>query len=195
VNPTSGSAVYFESAAAFRQWLEAHHETADELVVGFYKAHTGRPTLTWPESVDEALCFGWIDGIRRRVDDERYTIRFTPRRRRSIWSRVNIRRVGVLTTEGRMRPAGLRAFTERMQERSGLYSFEQQSVAWPAAELKRFKANRAAWRFFEAQPPGYRRVATHWVMSARKPETRARRLDTLIEDSAAGLRVGPLRRR
>jgi uncharacterized protein YdeI (YjbR/CyaY-like superfamily) len=190
------AAVYFDSPAAFRRWLEAHHDTATELVIGFHKRHTGRPSLSWAESVDEALCFGWIDGIRRRVDDERYTIRFTPRRSTSIWSLINIRRVKALVEAGRMRPAGLRAFEQRRPGRSGLYSFEQGgNRTLTDAELERFRSNRAAWTFFEAQPPGYRRVATHWVLSAKREDTRARRLGTLITDSANGLRIAALRRR
>jgi len=190
------AAVYFDSPAAFRRWLEAHHDTATELVIGFHKRHTGRPSLSWAESVDEALCFGWIDGIRRRVDDERYTIRFTPRRSTSIWSLINIRRVTALAEAGRMRPAGLRAFEQRRPGRSGLYSFEQGgNRTLTDAELERFRSNRAAWTFFEAQPPGYRRVATHWVLSAKREDTRARRLGTLITDSANGLRIAALRRR
>lgn len=188
-------ALYFESPAAFRRWLEAHHASADELLVGFHKAHTGRPTLTWPESVDEALCVGWIDGIRRRVDDERYTIRFTPRRRHSLWSLVNVRRVAVLTKEGRMRPAGLRAFEARKDERTGVYAFERKSpAAFSKTDETRFKSHRAAWAFFQAQPPGYRKTAMHWVTSAKKAETREKRLDTLIADSASGLRLASLRR-
>jgi len=187
-------AVYFESPLAFRRWLEKHHESATELLVGFHKSHTGRPTLTWPESVDEALCFGWIDGIGRRVDDERYTIRFTPRRRHSVWSLINVRRVAVLTEEGRMYPAGRRAFEARRDDRTGIYFHEQRSVVLGPAETRRFKANRAAWRFFESQPPGYRKTAIHWVTSAKKAETQARRLEILISDSAGGLRIALLRR-
>ena len=188
------AAVYFESPLAFRRWLEKHHESAIELLVGFHKSHTGRPTLTWPESVDEALCVGWIDGIRRRVDDERYTIRFTPRRRHSVWSLINVRRVAVLTEEGRMHPAGRRAFEARRDDRTGIYSAEQRKVVLGPAGTRRFKANKAAWRFFESQPPGYRKTAIHWVTSAKKAETQARRLETLIADSAGGLRIGLLRR-
>jgi len=187
-------AVYFESPAAFRRWLAANHDTAPELVVGFHKAHTGKPSLTWPESVDEALCFGWIDGVRRRVDDDRYTIRFTPRRRNSLWSFVNVRRVKALTEQGRMQPAGLAAFEARRAERGGAYSFEQPLTKLTPAEIRTFKANKPAWRFFEEQPPGYRKTAVFWVTSAKKPETRTRRLATLIADSAAGLRIGILRR-
>ncbi|MEQ1727173.1 MAG: YdeI/OmpD-associated family protein [Vicinamibacterales bacterium] len=190
-----GHAIYFDSPAAFRRWLEAHHASADELLVGYYKAHTGRPSLTWPESVDEALCVGWIDGIRRRVDDDRYTIRFTPRRKHSIWSLVNIRRVAVLTAEGRMRPSGLRAFEARRADRSGAYSFERPAPAvLAAADERRFKTYRKAWAFFQSQPDGYRKTAMHWVTGAKKAETREKRLATLIADSDAGLRIAQLRR-
>ncbi len=192
---STGQPVYFESPAAFRRWLEAHHGTASELIVGFHKSHTGRPSLTWPESVDEALCVGWIDGIRRRVDDDRYTIRFTPRRRHSIWSLVNIRRVAALTAEGRMQPAGLRAFEARRDERSGVYAFERPApAALGEADERRFKKHRKAWAFFQSQPPGYRTTAMHWVTSAKKAETREKRLATLITDSEAGLRIAQLRR-
>lgn len=193
--PPEGTAVYFDSPAAFRRWLEAHHDSADELFVGYHKAHTGRPSLSWPESVDEALCFGWIDGIRRRVDDDRYTIRFTPRRRHSIWSLVNIRRVAVLTADGRMQPSGLRAFEARRDDRSGVYAFERPApAALDAVDERRFKTHRKAWTFFQSQPPGYRTTAMHWVTSAKKAETREKRLATLIADSEAGLRIASLRR-
>lgn len=191
---TADEARYFESATAFRRWLETHHTSATELLVGFHKRHTGRPTLTWPESVDEALCFGWIDGIRRSVDAERYTIRFTPRRRHSVWSLINVKRVAALTAEGRMRPAGLRAAEARREDRTGVASFERPLQALAPAELREFKGNAAAWRFWEAQPAGYRKTATHWVVSAKKIETRTKRLAVLIDDSAAGLRIAPLRR-
>jgi uncharacterized protein YdeI (YjbR/CyaY-like superfamily) len=190
---TTDDAIYFEAPAAFRAWLEEHHATAAELLVGFHKKHTGRPTLTWPESVDEALCYGWIDGIRRSVDAERYTIRFTPRRPQSIWSRVNVERVSLLTREGRMRPAGRRAFEAMRPNRSGTYSFERPHASLAPKEIAAFKRNRAAWRFWDEQPPGYRKTATHWVVSAVKSETRAKRLATLIADSAAGLRIARLR--
>lgn len=187
--------VYFESPVAFRRWLEKHHEHASELLVGFHKTHTGRPTLTWPESVDEALCFGWIDGIRKTIDDTSYRIRFTPRKKGSNWSIVNMKRVEVLTNDGRMHPAGLAAFEARDPGKSGVYSFEQRQVATLGAELeRRFRANTDAWAFFESQPPSYRRTAIFWVVSAKQQATRERRLGALIEDSAAGRRVGPLRR-
>jgi uncharacterized protein YdeI (YjbR/CyaY-like superfamily) len=165
------------------------------LWVGFHKKATGRPSLTWPESVDEALCFGWIDGLRKSIDADSYMIRFTPRRPGSTWSLVNSRRARALIEEGRMQPAGLAAFKARDPVKSGTYSFEQRSAAALDAESEaRFMADRAAWRFFQAQPAGYRRTAIFWVVSARREETRARRLATLIADSAAGQRLGLLRR-
>lgn len=176
---------FFATPEDFRAWLETHHETSRELLVGFYKKGTGKPSITWPESVDEALCFGWIDGIRRSLDAERYTIRFTPRKARSTWSAVNIGRVAELTARGRMHPAGLRAFAARVEEKSGIYSYENQDSAAldPAAEAH-FRANIAAWDYFQARPASYRRAAIWWVISARQEATRAKRLATLIEDSA-----------
>jgi uncharacterized protein YdeI (YjbR/CyaY-like superfamily) len=184
---------YFETAEAFRAWLEAHHATNAELVVGFHKRGSGRPSMTWPESVDEALCFGWIDGVRRSVDAERYTIRFTPRRRGSTWSAVNVARAAELAHLGRMHPAGQSAFEARRT--TGVYSYEQRQAARLTPEHERqFRQVESAWRFFEAQPPSYRRTAIFWVTSAKQDETRARRLAILIRDSAGGLRIGPLRR-
>lgn len=185
---------FFATPADFRDWLDANHQTAPELIVGFYKKGTGRPSITWPESVDEALCVGWIDGVRRSVDDEAYQIRFTPRKPRSTWSTVNIKRVEELTREGRMRPAGLAAFQARTAANSEIYAYEQKEEAAldPAAEA-RFRADATAWAFFESQPPYYRRTAMHWVTSAKKAETREKRLATLIEDSANGLRIAQLR--
>ena len=186
---------FFPTPAAFRRWLKKNHRTARELFVGFYKKGTGRPSITWPEAVDEALCFAWIDGVRRSLDDESYVIRFTPRRPGSNWSLINIRKVKALIREGRMQPAGLAAFEARKAEKSGVYSFEQRENAKldRKAEAK-FKANKAAWKFFQSQPPGYRKVAVFYVMSAKREETRAKRLQTLIDDSAAGRRIGLLRR-
>jgi uncharacterized protein YdeI (YjbR/CyaY-like superfamily) len=186
---------FFATPGELRAWLEAHHQGETELLVGFYKKGSGRPSITWPESVDEALCFGWIDGVRRSLGDEAYTIRFTPRTKRSFWSNVNVRRAGELIAEGRMRPAGLAAFEARSGERSGVYSFEQDEVAFDAAQARRFQADAKAWDFFQAQPPWYRRTATWWVISAKKEETRAKRLATLIEDSAAGRPIKGLDRR
>jgi uncharacterized protein YdeI (YjbR/CyaY-like superfamily) len=186
---------FFPTPADFRAWFIANHESAEELWVGFYKKGSGRQSITWPESVDEALCFGWIDGIRKSINAEAYVIRFTPRKRGSIWSNVNVARAKALTREGRMHPAGLRAFEAREAKKSGVYSFEQRDAAtFDGAELKQFRANKAAWKFFEAQPPGYRRLVTYWVVTAKKPETRTRRLATLIADSAAGQRIRELRR-
>lgn len=186
-------AIFFASPREFREWLESHHESAFELWVGFHKKATGRPSLTWPESVDEALCFGWIDGIRKSVDAEAYVIRFTPRKPTSSWSNVNIKKVQALVETGRMRPAGLRAFDARDAKKSGIYGFEQRKHAQlTPREEKQFRAHKAAWKFFEAQPAGYRRVATWWVISAKRPETRERRLGTLIDDSAAGRRIRQL---
>jgi uncharacterized protein YdeI (YjbR/CyaY-like superfamily) len=178
---------FFATSAELRAWFEAHHADADELLVGYYKKGSGRPSITWPESVDEALCFGWIDGIRRRIDDERYSIRFTPRRPRSVWSAVNIKRAGELIAEGRMTPAGLAAFEARDEERSAIYSYEQlrQATLEPEQE-ERLRANAAAWEWFQSRPPSWRRAAAHWVTSAKRPETRERRLATLIEEAAAG---------
>ena len=181
---------FFETPADFRSWLEKHHARADELLVGFYKKESGRPSITWPESVDEALCFGWIDGIRRRIDDRSYSIRFTPRRRGSIWSNVNTRRVGELMKEKRMRPAGVKAFEARDPKKTGLYSFERETAALPKEFAKAFRADAKAWTFWEAQPPGYKRLAAYFVISAKRDETRRRRLAVLIRESANGLRLG-----
>jgi uncharacterized protein YdeI (YjbR/CyaY-like superfamily) len=185
----------FERPEDFRRWLQRHHDTEQELWVGYFKKGSGRTSMTWPESVDEALCFGWIDGIRKRIDGDRYMIRFTPRRAGSNWSAVNIRRVASLSAEGRMRPAGRAAFEARREDRSGIYSYEQRDeVAFPAELEKRFRAEKEAWAWFDAQPKGYRQNAIRWVMTAKREETRERRLATLIEDSAAGRRIRPLRR-
>jgi len=192
---TPTAAMYFAAPAAFGAWLARYHETATVLWVGYYKKGSGRPSLTWPESVDEALCYGWIDGVRRRVDDERYAIRFTPRKPNSRWSLVNVRRVKALTAASRMHPAGLAAFQRRRADATGTYSYEQRhAAAFDRGEERRFQADTAAWTFFQAEPAGYRRTATHWVTSAKRAETRRRRLETLIADSAAGRRIAPLRR-
>lgn len=193
--PEVRSPVFFETPAAFRAWLRTHHAQRDEVWVGFYKRASGRPSITWPQSVDEALCFGWIDGIRRSLDDTRYAIRFTPRRPQSTWSAVNIRRVKELIRLGRMQPAGLHAFEARADEKTALSSYEQRKTArLEASDERRFKANAKAWAFFDAQPPWYRRIAVYWVVSAKRPETRERRLAALIADSARGRTVPPLTR-
>jgi uncharacterized protein YdeI (YjbR/CyaY-like superfamily) len=184
---------FFATPEDFRAWLSEHHATAAELLVGFHKKGSGRPSITWPESVDQALCFGWIDGVRRRIDDERYSIRFTPRRPRSIWSAINVKRVGELAEQGLMHPAGMAAFERRSDDKTAIYSYERRTAAKlePAME-REFKRDERAWAWFEAQPPSYRRTATHWVISAKKPETRERRLRQLIADSRAGRPIPPL---
>ena len=188
---TTATPTFFPTPAAFRAWLEEHHETRPELLVGFYKRDSGKPSITWPESVDEALCFGWIDGIRRSLGPEAYSIRFTPRRAASIWSRINVDNVERLTKEGRMRPAGLRAYAARTAARTGVYSFERYKAArLTAAEEKVLRANRKAAAFFDRQPPWYHRVTIHWVTSAKREDTRARRLAELIAKCAAGQRIG-----
>jgi uncharacterized protein YdeI (YjbR/CyaY-like superfamily) len=176
---------FFPTPADFRAWLEKNHATAGELLVGFYKKGSGRSSITWPESVDQALCYGWIDGVRKRVDDESYTIRFTPRRPSSTWSEVNTKRATELIEQGLMQPAGLTAFEARDVEKTKLYSYEARSQPLSESYEAEFRANAAAWAYWEAQPPHYRRGAAHWVMSAKREETRAKRLAALIEDSAA----------
>ena len=180
---------FFQTPAKFGDWLEKNHERATELWVGFYRKGSGRPSITWPESVDEALRFGWIDGVRKTVDGESYMIRFTPRRPRSIWSNVNIAKVEALIAAGRMAPAGLAAYARLTPERAGIYSFERETATFDADSERAFRRNKKAWRFFEAQPPYYKRVITFYVMSAKRPETRARRLAMLIEHSAKGERI------
>jgi uncharacterized protein YdeI (YjbR/CyaY-like superfamily) len=174
---------FFATAAEFRDWLARHHDTADELLVGFWKRGSGKPSMTWPESVDQALCFGWIDGIRKRLDDESYTIRFTPRRRGSVWSAVNSRRAQELIDAGLMQPSGLAAFEQRKDSRSQTYSYENKPKALPREMEKTFRANKRAWSFFEKQPPGYQRMMLFYVLSAKREETRARRLEKLIAES------------
>jgi uncharacterized protein YdeI (YjbR/CyaY-like superfamily) len=186
---------FFADPAAFRAWLEEHHAVADEVVVGYRRRASGLASITWPESVDIALCFGWIDGIRRSLDETSYSIRFTPRRPRSIWSAVNVRRFGELEAEGLVMEAGRAAFAARRDDRTAVYTHEQaETPELDEAFTARFMASADAWEWFQLQPPFYRRQAAHWVMSAKKQETRERRLAALIADSEAGLRVGPLRR-
>jgi uncharacterized protein YdeI (YjbR/CyaY-like superfamily) len=177
---------FFATPAEWRDWLEKHHHTHTELLVGFHKKDSGNPSITWPESVDGALCFGWIDGVRRRIDDLSYSIRFTPRKAVSTWSAVNIRRVGELSAEGLMHPAGIKAFEARKEVRSRIYSFEQESVEFEGGQEKRFRANRAAWKFFQSQPLSYRRAATWWVINAKREETKQKRLAALIACSEGG---------
>jgi len=180
---------HFKSPAEFRKWLAKHHASEKELWVGYHRKETGKPSMTWQQSVDEALCYGWIDGIRKKVDDESYTIRFTPRKSRSTWSAVNIRRVHELIKDGRMSPAGLRAFEARVENRSGIYSYEQRKDQLDGPYAKRLERNKSAWKIYQAQPASYRRAANWWVVSAKKEETRMKRLEQLIELSAQGLRI------
>lgn len=183
------TATFFSSPVEFRNWLRRHHATEKELWVGFRRKHTGRPSITWPESVDEALCFGWIDGIRKKVDEDSYTNRFTPRRRGSIWSAVNIKRATALIKERRMQPAGLAAFEARIENKSGIYSYEQRSAQLPEPFAGAVRKNVRAWEFFQAQPTFYRKAISWWVVSAKKEETRRKRLEKLIAESAAGRRL------
>ena len=190
---TGPEPIFFRSAREFYEWLERNHDEADEVYVGYWKKHTGKPSLTWSEAVDQALCFGWIDGRLNRIDDERHKQRFTPRSPGSNWSNVNIEKVAKLNEAGLMRPAGLRAFEARREDRSGVYSFEQRAAArFPEGYEERLRANAAAWEFWQKAPPSYRRTATFWVASAKREETRERRMAQLIECSAAGERVPPL---
>jgi uncharacterized protein YdeI (YjbR/CyaY-like superfamily) len=187
---------FFSSPKKLREWLEKNHAKKKELWVGFHKKHTGKPSITWPQSVDEALCFGWIDGIRKGIDENSYAIRFTPRKRTSIWSRVNLTRIQELIRDKRIHPAGLAIYNARDPKKQDQYSFEQQrdTAQLTPDDVRKFKANPAAWEYFQSCPPGYRRIAAFYVVSAKRAETRARRLENLIKDSARGLRVGPLRR-
>ena len=182
-------ATYFRSPAELRGWFAKHHATATELLVGFHKVGSGIPSITWPESVDEALCVGWIDGVRKRVDDERYTIRFTPRRPGSTWSAINIGRVEALTRERRMRPKGLAAFAARSEKKSRVYSYEQAGAELAEPYARQIRGNKSAWKFLQAQAPWYKKQVTHWVMGAKQEATRLKRLEKLIEASAAGRRV------
>jgi len=184
-----GPLEFFATPAHFRRWLERNHGKKAEIWVGYYKKSTGRPTITWPESVDEALCFGWIDGIRKAVDEVSYTVRFTPRRKASVWSAVNIRNVQRLIDDGRMHPTGIAAFAARQEHRCEIYSYEQRPQELPEPFAKRLGKNKRAWQFFAAQPAGYRRQITWWIVSARTEATRQKRLAALIKASAKETRI------
>ncbi|MFN2616138.1 MAG: YdeI family protein [Thermoleophilaceae bacterium] len=192
----AASATFFASSEEFHDWLEENHESESELWVGFHKRATGRPSMTWSESVDQALCFGWIDGVRRSLGDESYAIRFTPRKPGSTWSKVNVAKMEALKRQGRVRPVGLRAYERRSERKTGMYSYEQPEPAELSGEYSRqLRANARAREHFESRPPWYRRAAAHWVMSATREQTRLKRLATLIECSERGQDVPPLRRR
>ena len=184
---------YFDSATAFRRWLTRNHSSASELLLGFYKKGAANSGISYAAALDEALCFGWIDGVRKRVDAERFTIRFTPRKPKSIWSAVNVRHVERLKREGRMAPAGIAAFAARDPARMNVYAFEGSGKGLDPESERILKKNARAWKDWSARPPGYRRTAGWWVASAKKPETRARRLATLIDCSVKGLRIPGLR--
>ncbi len=188
-------ATFFASADEFRAWLAANHDTATELLVGFYKKDSGRQNMTYQQALDQALCFGWIDGVRRTHDADSYTIRFTPRKPTSIWSQVNIKHVERLTAAGLMQPAGLNAFEQRDPAKQNQYSFEREHVQLDPAYEAQFRANEAAWAHFQQRPPSYRKPAIWWVMSAKQEATRLKRLATLIADSAAGRKIAPLTRK
>jgi uncharacterized protein YdeI (YjbR/CyaY-like superfamily) len=187
--------LFFASPPELRKWFQQFHDQAEELWVGFYRVGSGRPSVTWPEAVDEALCFGWIDGVRKSIDAASYKIRFTPRKPRGIWSIVNTVRAKELVELGLMHSAGLRAFQERDPERSGVYSYERKSFRkLPDVYERKLRMNEKAWRFFRAQPPSYQRIAGYWVTSAKREETKLKRLDTLIRDSEKGRTIRPLTR-
>ena len=183
---------FFSSAAEFRQWLEQNHDRVTELMVGFHKKSSGKKSITYAEALDEALCFGWIDGVRKSLNETSYVQRFTPRKARSIWSLINVRHVERLKKEGRMHPAGLEAYARRDPKRTGIYSFEKEPHKLAPAYEEKFRENKSAWKFFEEQPPYYKKLMIFRIMSGKKEETRLRRLEQLIECSAQGNRIGLL---
>lgn len=186
--PVSIGPIFFESTSAFRKWLKKNHLKEKELIVGYYKVKTGKPSMAWSESVDQALCFGWIDGIRRTVDDESYCIRFTPRSNNSVWSAINIQKVQELTKLGLMQPVGLEIFNARKENSTGIYSYENQHIVFPKEIEKIFKANKKAWQYFQTCPPSYKKTVIRWVMTAKQEATRISRLHRLIANSEAGKR-------
>lgn len=180
---------FFATQSDFRKWLEKNHSKATELFVGFYKVGSGKPSMTWSQSVDHAICFGWIDGVRKSIDKYSYFIRFTPRKPTSIWSAINIKKVEDLTKQGLMQPAGLASFKLRKEHKSKIYAYEKEAVKLSDHFEKKFKANKKAWKFFQSLPPSYHRSAIHWVMSAKQETTSIKRLDELITDSEAGQKI------
>ena len=186
--------IYFGSQAELRLWLKANHARETELFVGMYKKSSGKGGITYPEALDEALCFGWIDGVRKSVDGERFAQRFSPRTKRSTWSNINVKRFKELEAEGRVVAAGRAAFEARTDERTGTYAGEQGQIELEDAAKRTFRANADAWRYWEKSPPGYRKIATWWVISAKRTETREKRLAELIDCSARGQRIPLLRR-
>jgi uncharacterized protein YdeI (YjbR/CyaY-like superfamily) len=184
--------LFFPTQASFRKWLEKNHDKADELLVGFYKVNSGKQSITWSESVDEAICFGWIDGVRKSIDAESYSIRFTPRKPGSIWSAINIQKVENLSKQGLMHPAGMAAFEKRKEHKSGIYSYEKEPAILSKDFLKKFQSNKNAWKFFQTMAPSYQRTAIHWVMNAKQESTKLKRLDELINDSEAKRKIKSL---
>jgi uncharacterized protein YdeI (YjbR/CyaY-like superfamily) len=181
---------FFKTPADFREWLDKHYETETELLVGFYKTNSGKPSITWPESVDEALCYGWIDGVRKSLGEESYTIRFTPRKPTSIWSAVNIDKMEMLMKKGLVKPAGITAFEKRKESKSRIYSHERTEDAKLPAEMeKEFKANKPAWEFFIKQAPSYQKVMLHYITTAKQEKTQQARFEKLLNASAEGKRV------
>jgi uncharacterized protein YdeI (YjbR/CyaY-like superfamily) len=185
---------FFSKSAEWRTWLAHNHANRTELWVGFHKTTSGQDSITWPQSVDEALCYGWIDGQRKSIDDTSYKIRFTPRKKDGVWSAANVKRVGELTELGLMQPAGRKAFEERAEAKTGLYPYEKEYNDLPPEYEKRFRANKKAWAYFDAQPPSYRKLCIWWVVSAKKEETREKRMATLIEDSEQGIKSATFKR-
>lgn len=183
------SPTFFPTQQDFRKWLEENHQTKTELLVGFYKVGTKKPTMTWSESVDQALCFGWIDGVRKSIDEESYSIRFTPRKPTSIWSAINIKKIEELTKAGLMQTAGLDAFQLRKENKSRIYSHETETVELSDEYQEQFKTNKKAWAFFEKQAPSYKKVITHWIMSAKQQKTQISRLQKTIAESEKEKRV------
>jgi uncharacterized protein YdeI (YjbR/CyaY-like superfamily) len=191
--PDERDVLFLERPEQLRDWFDANHATANELWLGYHKKATGRPTISWSEAVDEALCVGWIDSVRYSLDGERSAQRFTPRRKGSVWSAINVRKVAELTEQGRMRPAGRAAFDARSREKTAIYSYEREAAALTDDETAAIRADEAAWADWERRAPSYRKAVTYWIASAKQPETRARRLAALIAASAAGEPVGPMR--
>jgi uncharacterized protein YdeI (YjbR/CyaY-like superfamily) len=177
---------FFAKQSDFRKWLQKNHKKETELLVGFYKVDSGIPSMTWSQSVDEALCFGWIDAVRKSIDKDSYQIRFTQRKSTSIWSANNIKKIEELTMQGLMQPAGLASFEKKIESKSKIYSYEKDEVALTQNFKKQFKANKKAWDYFQSLAPSYKKVSTHWIMSAKQETTKIKRLNQIISDSAAG---------
>jgi uncharacterized protein YdeI (YjbR/CyaY-like superfamily) len=180
---------FFSTKSAFRKWFEKNHHSAKELLVGFYKVGTKKPCITWSESVDEAICFGWIDGVRKSIDEESYCIRFTPRKPGSIWSDINIKKVEILSKQGLMHSSGLEAFSRRQENKSRIYSYEKEPSSLPKDFLKQFKANKKAWKYFQSMAPTYQKSCIHWIIDAKQEATKLKRLEELIRDSEAERKI------